>query len=324
MRLLGIAASIAERQLGLVARRQLTERGVAPTTIDDAVQRGQLLPVHRGVYRLPGTPETAEVRVLARVLAAGAGALLSHRSAAWLWDLLPAPSRHELSVPYPGRARRIGMTVHRSADLGLAIPGRVRGLPVTGVGRTILDCAVDPTIDLELLVDAARRHHGISRTLLPATIAAHARRGRPGIERLRDQVVGTEMPHSDFERLVARWLIDAGITGWTMHHRIVVPGRGPVEIDFSWPEQMVVLELEGCDHRLRSTVHDDDTERQNWITLSGFTVLRTTYKRWLSQTARVRREIEAALAAAPAGPVVAAAVPQRERRTAAGLVVPRA
>lgn len=325
MRLLTIAASIAERQLGLVTRQQLIAQGVPPTTIDDAVAHQRLERVTRGVYRLPGAPETPEVRMLAKVLAAGNGALYSHRSSAWMWSLLrDAPRKHELSVEYPGRPRGLDVIVHRSADLHLAIPGQVRGVPVTGVGRTILDCAADPTIDVELLIDAAQRHHNISRTLLPATVVAHARRGRLGIQRLRELVVDTEVPHSDFERMVARWLTDEGVTGWDMHHRIVVPGRGPVEIDFAWPAEMVALELEGCDHRLRAKVHDDDTERQNWITLAGFTVLRTTYKRWIRHTLQVLREIEIALTAARGEPRADTTSAQWQRPTESGLWVPRA
>lgn len=293
-----VAAPIAEGQLGLVARRQLIGRGVPGPTVESAVRRRHLLPAARGVYRLPGAPATPEVRLLATVLAAGDGAVLSHRSAAWLWDLLPVPTRHEVSVPRGRCPRGTDVTVHRSSDLHLAIPGSVRGLPVTGVGRTILDCAADPTIDIELLIDAARRIHKISRTLLPATVVAHARSGRRGIHRLADLLALDEMPHSDFERLVCRWLTDLGITGWRLHHRIVVAVRGPLEIDIAWPDLRVAFELEGADHRDRSVVHDDDTERQNWLGIAGWHVVRTTYRRWVRHNSAVLAELEAALAMA--------------------------
>jgi very-short-patch-repair endonuclease len=243
-------------------------------------------------------PQTADTRLLALVLSAGEGALLSHRSAAWAWGLLPAPRRHEVTVPRGRRPRTPDLIVHESSDLHLATPGRVRGLPVTGVGRTILDCAAEPTIDLELLIDAARRVHGISRTLLPATVVAHARSGRRGIGPLTELLALDELPHSDFERLVQRWLHDLSITGWELHHRIVVPVRGAVEIDIAWPDLRVALELEGADHRDRSLVHDDDTERQNWIVNDGWHLVRTTYRRWVRSNPAVRAELEEALAAA--------------------------
>lgn len=323
MRLHVIAAAIAEHQLGLVARRQLRDQGVPESTIDAAVRRRHLLPAARGVYRLPGSPDTPDSRLLARVLAAGPGAVLSHQSAAWSWDLLPAPERHHVSVPSGRRPRRVGMTVHESTDLHLAIPGAVRGLPVTGVGRTILDCAADPTVDLELVIDAARRIHKISRTLLPATVVAHTRSGRRGIHRLADLLALDEMPHSDFERLVCRWLTDLGITGWRLHHRIVVPVRGPLEIDIAWPDLRVAFELEGADHRDRSIVHDDDTERQNWLQIAEWRVVRTTYKRWVRSTSTVLAELEStlALAASRISPTVPV-LPARERTPESRLLVP--
>lgn len=201
--------------------------------------------------------------------------------------------------------------MHESSDLHLAIPGAVRGLPVTGIGRTILDCAADPGIDVELLIDAARRHHQLSRTLLPATVVSHGRPGRTGVRRLGELLALDEVPRSDFERLVCRWLVDVGITGWHLHHRIVVPVRGPVEIDVAWPALLVALELEGGDHRDRATVHDDDTERQNWLLIAGWDVVRTTYRRWVRHTGEVLAELDAALARAEAGAATPPLLPAR-------------
>lgn len=296
MRLHTLAATYAELQLGLVCRRQLIARGVPGPTVDAAVRRRHLLPAARGVYRIPGAPDTPDVRLLAQVLAAGPGALLSHQTAAWLWDLLPPPVRHHISVPRGRRPRTIGPVIHESSDLHLATPGRIDGLPVTGVGRTILDCAAVPGLDVELLVDTARRTHRISRTLLPTTVVAHARSGRSGVRRLGDLLALDEMPHSDFERLVCRWLTDLGLPGWRLHHRIVVAVRGPVELDIAWPDRKVAFELEGGDHRDRASVHDEDTRRQNWLVIDGWHVVRTTYRRWVRRPGDVQAELESALA----------------------------
>lgn len=83
---------------------------------------------------------------------------------------------------------------------------------------------------------------------------------------------------------------------WHLHHRIVVPVRGPLEIDIAWPDLRVAFELEGADHRDRSLVHDDDTERQNWLTIAGWHVVRTTYRRWVRKTSAVLAELDGALA----------------------------
>ena len=295
MRIAPIITAIAETQLGLVAHRQLLEHHVPPSTIQTATASRRLLPMERGVSLVPGVPITAEVRLLAKLLSAGPGAVLSHRSAAWRWGLVDAPpSMPEISVPRGRRPRTPGLVVHESTDLHLVVAGTIDGLPITDVGRTILDCAT--VCDVELLVDAARREHRISRTLLPWVVAEHARRGRPGIESLRRHLVLDELPHSDFERLVCRWLRRNGITGWRLHHRLVLPGHGPVEPDIAWADRRLALELEGADHRDRELVHDADTGRQNALLLAGWDVMRLTYRRWLRHTDRVLDELRAALA----------------------------
>ncbi|WP_436795496.1 type IV toxin-antitoxin system AbiEi family antitoxin domain-containing protein [Actinospongicola halichondriae] len=297
MQITPVAARFAVDQLGLVTRRQLLTNGVSRSAIHKAVGSGRLVRLEVGVYALPGVPLTADTRLLAKVLAAGDGAMVSHRSAAKLWDLVDdAPPNPEVSVPRGRNPRKAGIVVRSSTDLDLVIPGRVRGIPVTDVGRTILDCAGVPGVDIELLIDEARRRHDISRTLLPWIVATHARSGRRGIDRLRRHLEIDELPDSDFERLVCRWLDAEGVGGWTLHHRIVVPGFGPIEFDLAWPTCRLALELEGADHRDRSGVHDRDTRRQNVAHLAGWDVLRVTYRRWIRSTAAVLAEITAAIA----------------------------
>ncbi|HEX4902196.1 MAG TPA: hypothetical protein VFV42_05250 [Acidimicrobiales bacterium] len=296
MRSSACIAPIAEQQLGLVARHQLLDEGMSASTLDSILASGRLVPIERAVYRVPGAPETPWTRLLAKVLACGPGSMISHRSAAWLWELCDAPVRHEISVPRDRRLRRPDLVVHESTDLQLANPGTVHGVPVTGVGRTILDCAGDPGVDVELLIDAARRVHRISRTLLPHVAVTHARSGRRGINRLRSLLELDDLPHSDFERLVWRWLDDQGVTGWVRHHHLVLPGYGAVEVDVAWPDLCIALELEGGDHIDRSAVHDNDTWRQNRLVLGRWLIVRCTYRRWLREADAVLDEITGAIA----------------------------
>lgn len=297
MRPMALITPLAEQQLGLAARYQILDRGVPSPTIDSLLEAGRLAPAARAVYRIPGSPDTPWSRLLATVLACGPGAVLSHRSAAWMWELADAPTRHEVSVPRDRRLRPREVVVHESTDLHLAGRGLVQGVPVTGVGRTILDCATNPSVDVELLIDAARRIHRISRTLLPHVVVTHARSGRRGINRLRSLLEIDEMPHSDFERLVWRWLDAHDVTGWVRHYCTVVPRYGAVEIDIAWPDLRIALELEGADHVDRAGVHDNDTGRQNALVLDGWIVLRTTYRRWLRHSDVLLQEITGALAA---------------------------
>src|SRR5690606_28606993 len=110
-----------------------------------------------------------------------------HRAAAALWGFDGvAPGTPEVTVPRGVRFRRTDIRVHSSTDLDRC-GARVRdGVPVTDPSRTLLDLA-RRTSDRRLLmaVESARRSGLSSWEELASTLHAHARRGRPGIRRLR-------------------------------------------------------------------------------------------------------------------------------------------
>jgi hypothetical protein len=85
---------IAGRQVGIVTREQLLAACVSPTAIRRALRSGRVHSIHRGVYSavVPGLL-TEEGHLVAAVLAAGEGAILSRGTAAWRWRLIPALPR---------------------------------------------------------------------------------------------------------------------------------------------------------------------------------------------------------------------------------------
>src|SRR5215218_10286234 len=108
-----IIASIATGQYAAVGRRQLLDAGVPAHVIGHRVRGGLLLPVHAGVYRLPGSPVSWHQRIMAATLAAGAGAVASHRAAGYLHGLEAIEPRLEVSVPRSRAPRPPGIVVHR-------------------------------------------------------------------------------------------------------------------------------------------------------------------------------------------------------------------
>src|SRR6478736_3132343 len=80
---------LPERQWGVVALGQLRALGLGRGAVAHRVAAGRLLRVHRGVYAVGHRALGPEGRWLAAVLACGSGALLSHASAARLWDIRP-------------------------------------------------------------------------------------------------------------------------------------------------------------------------------------------------------------------------------------------
>src|SRR6266540_6243198 len=103
-----LIAGIAGRAHGVVARKTLLGKGISPQQIRRRLERGSLIAVHRGVYRVGHLAPSIEARYLAAVLACGDGALLGVRAAGHLWGLLKgAPPPPEVLAPTERRIEGI-------------------------------------------------------------------------------------------------------------------------------------------------------------------------------------------------------------------------
>src|SRR3954469_5452973 len=109
-----LIAALADRQHGVVARRQLVALGLSARAIEHRLERGRLHLLHRGVYAVGHRVLSQRGRWMAAVLACGEGAVLSHRSAAALWGIRPT-SRPGIEVTTARQLRpRTGLLPHRA------------------------------------------------------------------------------------------------------------------------------------------------------------------------------------------------------------------
>jgi very-short-patch-repair endonuclease len=252
--------AIARRHEGIVTRAQLLAAGVSGSAILRSLRSGRLHPIHKGVYSTQA-PElaTEDALLIAALMAAGDGAVLSHGTAAWRWHLIPAPpTRIELAVP---RYRRppTRLVLHKSrlrAD-DLFLDAR---LPSTSVPRTLLDLAA--RYDQRALARAlaeAEFHHDTR----PADIQATLRRGHPGSANLRKALARHTPGHGQ-----ARSQLERRFRALLIRHRIELPLRneplGPFTIDCLWPGRRVAVELDGRQHD-RPHQADDDDDRDLWL-----------------------------------------------------------
>ena len=106
-------AAIADRQGGVIARRQLIALGLSASVIDYRLRAGRLHLVHRGVYAVGHRVVGVIGRRWAAVLACGDGAYLAGVSAAAAYGIRSSASRtiHVL-VGRNGRERRDGIRLH--------------------------------------------------------------------------------------------------------------------------------------------------------------------------------------------------------------------
>jgi very-short-patch-repair endonuclease len=274
-----------------VSRAQLLVAGVSSAAIDRAVRAGSLHRAHRGVFAVVA-PEllTEEGHLVAALLAAGEGAILSHGTAAWRWRLIPAlPSLITLAVPQTRTAPR-GVLLSETRRLRPDDTTTNGRFPTTTVPRTLLDLATryDHRALLRALAEAEFHHD-----LRPADVERTLRRGHPGSANLRAaldaHVPGRGETKSQLERRFRRLLIRRGIE---------LPERnapvGPWTVDCLWREARVVVELDGGQHD-RPHQADVDRDRDLWLRAHGHVVLRYGHRQLADQPDAVVADLLTAL-----------------------------
>jgi hypothetical protein len=180
-----VAARLAATQQGRVTRAQLTGLGFTREAIAHRLKTGRLHRVRHGVYavgHLAAMPLGDEVAAL---LSCGDGAVLSHRSAAKVWEL-PVPADPLIDVTVIGRAcgGRHGVRLHRVPFLDAVDLRHHHGIALTAPARTILDLAADLTIvELERVIAEAlvRKLLTRKRSLAPTSSECSSRSSAPPV-----------------------------------------------------------------------------------------------------------------------------------------------
>jgi predicted transcriptional regulator of viral defense system len=134
-------ARVAAHQHGVITHAQLIGCGISKSAISRRASIGALHRVHRGVYAVGHLSLGDRGRWMAAILACGEAAVLSHRSAAELWRLLPTqPGLVDVTMPTrAGRKCRNGIRIHRPAGVDRTERVVLDRIPVTTVARTLRD-----------------------------------------------------------------------------------------------------------------------------------------------------------------------------------------
>jgi hypothetical protein len=127
----------ASRQWGHVRRQQLLAMGIPPTTIAHGVRDGRLISIHAGIYAVGYRRIDPMARAAAAVLAGYPDAVLSHESAAALWDLRRWPGVPEITSPR--HIRRRGIRAHRAGHLPSWDITIHWGIPTVTAFRALVD-----------------------------------------------------------------------------------------------------------------------------------------------------------------------------------------
>ena len=293
-------AALAERQHGVVSRRQLLARGFSSRAIGRRIERGRLHPLHRGVYAVGHPLVSTRGRWMAGVLAAGPGAVLSHRSAAAAWALRSYSGEIEVTA---ARTRSSGgrIRVHESV-LAADEVSREEGIPVTTVARTLLDLAsVFDRERLQQAVGEAERRLLADSPSLPELIERH--RGVRGLATLRailaDARIGLDVPESELEIEFVAFVERRGLPRPELNVWIEAGGRS-FRLDCLWRDAKLAVELDSREHHDNSTSFERDRARDMALLAVGLRTTRVTSRRLRLDGDRLERELRLALTDTPA------------------------
>lgn len=262
---------LAEAQHGVVSSAQLQACGLSRAAISRWASAGRLHRVHRRVYAVGHAALSIEGRLFAALLYAGAGAVVSHTTAAWVWSLIETePTRIHLTVP--GRRRSLpDVRLHHSRGVEAA---EQCAFPVTPVARTLLDLAsmVTPRQVRRALAEADYRGL-LDRGELEAVLG----RGRPGSGNLR-RAVARHLPQlaPTLSVLEERFLELCETT------RLPIPEVnarvGRMRVDALWREQCIAVELDGAAAHGGWAGIKRDRQREMILRAKGFLVVRYTWE----------------------------------------------
>jgi very-short-patch-repair endonuclease len=255
----------------VVSRAQLLGMGLSVKGIKHRLARGRLHPVARGVYAV-GRPElTRYGRWMAAVLSCGPEAVLSHQSAAELWEIRPpCGNAIHVSVPKTASRTRPGITLHRRA---VKARTHCKNIPTTPPTQTLIDLAARLTTKhLEAAINEADKRDLVHpRALREALDNTPPQRGIAKLRTLIDRQTFV-LTDTELERRFVPIARKAGLPlPLTQHH---VNGA---RVDFFWPELGLVVETDGGRFHRTPSQQTSDRIRDQEHTAAGLTPLRFTH-----------------------------------------------
>lgn len=289
-------AVIASAQSGMVHRRQVIGLGITRGSIEHRLAAGSLHRVLPAVYAVGHTGVDRTAWMIAALLYARRDCVISHATAAALWELVAEEPQMVALTVAARRVRQVdGVRIHEVADLDARDVRFRYGLPVTAPARTLIDLAATASdAALERALNEAR----LTQRLTDAQLSAALDRcpGRTGTARVRALLRserGPAVTRSDAERLL-RGLVDGGrlpapqYNVWVLGHLV----------DAVWPDVRVVVEVDGYDVHARRRTFESDRRRDQRLTAAGYVVVRITWRQLTQEPMAVLASLAQALAIA--------------------------
>jgi len=274
-------AELAARQHGVVTHAQLLELGFGAGAIKYRLRIGRLQLLHRGVYAVGHRPPSPLATAMAAVLACGDDAVLSHRSAAALWRIVPWwPARPEVTTPT--KHRRPAIQVHRSPNPDATTH---YGIQVTTPARTLVDLA--DVLNHKQLTRALNEAQ-VQRLITPAELTT-----------LLTRYPGRRTSQLTPERGATRSYLEDRFVRFLKRHRLPLPEFNQQiaghEVDAVYRDEHLIIELDSHQFHTTTRAFEQDRDRDADLLNAGFSTLRITDQRLKEQQAKEARRLKTIL-----------------------------
>jgi very-short-patch-repair endonuclease len=279
---------VADLQWGRVSWRQLRELGASEGRIRRWARDGYLRQVLPHVYAVGHVAESVEGDLIAAILYAGPGAMLSHATALWWHGLLEnRPTAIQVSTPRKC-ASQPGIRVHSRRTVELT---HHRRLPTTTVPQALLDFSTTAPVEsvVRALAEADFR-----RVLNHQKLNAISGCGRPGSATLK-RALGRHTPElartkSKLERAFHALCRRGHIPVYEVNHRLC-----GITVDAFWPDLGVVVELDGVQGHATAAQIRRDHRRDLTLRAAGYVVVRYSYDQVMYEADAVLADLRTVL-----------------------------
>jgi very-short-patch-repair endonuclease len=278
---------LARQDHNVVTYEELLGLGFTKSAIEHRIRKGRLHPKARGVYAV-GTPElTREGRWMVAVKQCGNQAVLSHLTAAVHYGIWKRePRQIHVTVPRCANPKPGGVKLHRRGEV---VSRRWRGVPVTTIDETVIDCTtLLSRDDVEHLINQADIK-GLTDPERLRRAAARAKR-RPGARELRRiiDIATFQFTRSQLERTFIPIALRAGLP-----RPLTAQWVTGYEVDFYWPELKLVIETDGLRYHRTPQQQAKDLARDQKHVASGLTCCRFSHGQIRYEPKRVEAVLRA-------------------------------
>jgi hypothetical protein len=266
---------LAAARHSVVTTDDLLGLGLTHSDIGYRVEIGRLHRRYKGVFAVGRPDLRIEGTFLAAVLGCGPRALLSHASAARLWNLRRGgTTRIDVTAPRSIKPKP-GIRLHRPLSLDALDTTVLEGIPVTSVAQTLLDLAAPACrVDVGRLLHEASVQQVLDMNEVWRVLARNP--GAPGARRL-DWASREEVPftRSGLEVAALSLCTEFGIRPPKVN-RHVWAGDDLLEVDFLWPDAGLVVEADGGRYHSTRWRRRQDAAKTAKLRAAGYTVHRVT------------------------------------------------